>query len=116
MPHAIFTNPEIAGVGLTEDALIKKGRKYLVGRHRYIHTGKGLALHEEQGFVKILSDRRGHILGCHIIGQDASVLLHEVLVAMRHGLGVREILHTVHIHPALNEVVQRACADVVHQL
>jgi len=110
MPHAIFTNPEIAGVGHTEQSLKEKKIEYIVGKHRYIHTGMGMAIEDKDGFVKFLVDKKTRkILGCHIMGTDASTLIHEVLIAMKSGSGtVDDIIKTVHIHPALSEVVQRA--------
>jgi len=109
MPHAIFTSPQIAGVGFTEQELKNKKTKYLVGKHYYKQTGMGIAMKDE-GFVKILVDKKSKkILGCHIIGSQASTLIHEVLVAMRTGKGtIDNITRTIHIHPALSEVVQRA--------
>jgi mycothione reductase len=115
MPHAIFTSPQIAGVGLTEQELIAGGKKidvdYTIGREDYKNTGMGSALEEKDGFVKFLINRKNkEILGCHIVGPHASVLLHEVLVAMKAGKGkaIDLLKNTVHVHPALNEVVQRA--------
>ena len=74
----------------------------------------GQALEDRTGFVKILvASDTGKILGCHILGTDASTLIHEVLVAMRSGDGtIGNLTRTVHIHPALSEVVQRAAASV----
>lgn len=114
MPHAIFSRPEVAGVGMTEQQLDEDGRDYTVGRYEYEKTGKGMALKEDDGFVKVLADpETDEILGCHIMGPHAAKMIHEVLVAMRHGEGtVDEITDTIHIHPALNEVVQRAFKQV----
>ncbi len=113
MPHAIFTSPQIAGVGYTEQELKEKRIKYLVGKYQYIDTGMGTALNDEDGFVKILVDvETRKILGCHIIGSDASTLIHEIIVAMKNDLTVDQIASTVHIHPALSEVIQRACLSV----
>ncbi|MFB6076155.1 MAG: dihydrolipoyl dehydrogenase [Candidatus Aenigmatarchaeota archaeon] len=110
MPHAIFSSPQVAGVGKTEEELESEDREYLKGIYEYEDTGMGMALKEGDGFVKVLVDpENGKILGCHIVGPDASQLIHEVLVSMRAGSGtVQDIRNTVHIHPALNEVVQRA--------
>ncbi len=114
MPHAIFTSPQIAGVGKTEQELKAEKFPYLAGRYDYIDTAMGHALEDRTGFVKILVTRdTGKILGCHILGTDASTLIHEVLVAMRSGDGtLQNITHTVHIHPALSEVIQRAAANL----
>ncbi len=113
MPHAIFSDPEVAGVGKTEQELEEEDVNYRVGKYPYEKTGRGLALKEEDGFVKVLADPDGEILGCHIMGPHASSIIHEVLVAMRHGSGnVSDIKDTVHIHPALNEVVERAFKQV----
>jgi dihydrolipoamide dehydrogenase len=112
MPHAVFSSPQLAGVGATEEELIAKKAKYLKGVYRYKDTAMGEAMLEDEGFVKIMIEPKTHkILGCHIIGPDASVLIHEVLVAMKAGLPADAITATIHIHPALNEVVQRAFAS-----
>ena len=113
MPHAIFSSPQIAGVGYTEQELKKEGKPYLVGKYMYKDSGMGLALEEKEGFVKFLTDNQGKILGCHIMGPEASTLIHEVLVCMRRGnCNVNDIIRTVHIHPALSEVVERAAGNV----
>ncbi len=118
MPHAIFGSPQIAGVGPTEDELKKKNIRYVLGRYEYSHTGMGEALQDRDGFCKIMVDPDTHkILGCHIIGTDASSIIHEVIVAMKAGEGqVENITNAVHIHPALSEVVQRAAFDAESRL
>jgi mycothione reductase len=114
MPHAIFTSPQIAGVGKTEQELRSDKADYVVGKHRYIDTAMGKAIEDRSGFVKILADAKTkRILGCHIMGSDASTLIHEVLVAMKSGEGtIGNITRTVHIHPALSEVIQRAAGNL----
>ncbi len=114
MPHAIFTSPQIAGVGKTEQQLRDENVDYVVGKYNYIDTGMGQAIEDRTGFVKILLDRKSRkILGCHIMGTDASTLIHEVLVAMKSGDGsAGNITRVVHIHPALSEVVDRAAANI----
>jgi len=108
MPHAIFSSPQVAGVGLREQDLVKG--TYVVGKYRYIDTGMGMAFQDNTGFAKILVDKKsGRILGCHIIGTDASTLIHEVVIAMKSGKGtIDNITNAIHAHPALSEVVQRA--------
>lgn len=108
MPHAVFSSPQIAGVGKTEQQLKDGDIDYVKATYDYSKTGMGLALKEEDGFVKILASEGGEILGCHIIGPEASTLIHEVLVPVRNGLGVHALKETIHIHPALSEVVARA--------
>lgn len=113
MPHAVFSSPQIAGVGATEQELKEKGAEYMVGKYNYIDTGMGLAMAEHEGFVKFLADYDGKILGCHILGPEAATLIHEVLVSMKAGKShVNDIINTIHIHPALSEVVQRGAGAV----
>lgn len=110
MPHAAFTSPQVASVGKTEDEL--QGKPYLKSTYSYINTGYGKAIEDKDGFVKVLVDPKTmKILGCHIIGTDASILIHEVIVVMKARLGVAGITNAVHIHPALSEVVHRAFTE-----
>ncbi len=109
MPHAVFSSPQVAGAGYTEQELREKGIHYTKSSYQYKDTAMGEAIEDREGFVKLLvSPHDRKILGCHILGSHASVLIHEVLVAMRAGLSVDSIARTVHIHPALSEVVARA--------
>jgi mycothione reductase len=112
VPHAIFTYPEIAGVGLSEkEAVTKYGSdKVLIGFHKYEDTAKGEALNVKDYFVKVIVEAdRERILGAHIIGPDASVLIHEIIPLMNTAdQSYRPIRDMMHIHPALNEVVERA--------
>lgn len=114
MPHAVFTSPQVAGVGETEDELEEASRDYVVGTERYHNTGMGMARKADTGFVKVLADQDdGSILGCHIVGPEASTLLHQVLAVMTVGSGsVSDIQRMIHIHPALNEVVRNAFNNV----
>ncbi|MBI4118263.1 MAG: dihydrolipoyl dehydrogenase [Parcubacteria group bacterium] len=109
MPHAIFSYPQVAGVGLTEEEAKAKGIKYEVRKKEYAKTGMGKALEEKDGFVKFIIDpEKEKILGCHIMGPHASTLIHEVIVAMKAGGDISLIRDSIHVHPALSEVVQRA--------
>ncbi|WP_049923470.1 dihydrolipoyl dehydrogenase [Halopiger djelfimassiliensis] len=110
MPVAVFSSPEVAGVGATESELQAADRDYAKRTYRYEETARGSAM-KADGFVKPLISLEGDILGCHIVGPEASNLIEEVVVAMTAGSGtVRDIRESVHIHPALSEVVQRAFA------
>lgn len=109
MPHAIFSSPQVAGVGATEQELQSEGREYLVGRYPYSGVGMGEALREEYGFVKVLTDTaQENILGCHVMGPEASILIQEVVLAMKTGRSPQSIRQSIHVHPALTEVIQRA--------
>lgn len=113
MPHAVFSSPQIGGVGYTEQELKEKDRHYRVGKYYYKDTAMGEAIKEREGFAKVLVDPHSRkILGCHIIGPDASTLIHQVIVAMKNNLKVDDITDTIHIHPALSEVVQRAFYNI----
>ena len=115
MPHAIFSSPQVAGVGYTEQELKSSGKMdYDKSTYRYIDTAMGKALEDTEGFVKFLVSKKDRkILGCHIIGSQASILIHEVLVAMKSGDGtIDNISKTVHVHPALSEVVSRAAITI----
>jgi len=110
MPHAIYSSPQVAGVGMREQDLKEKKIEYTVGKYPYIKTGMGKALQDEDGFVKILADLKTRkILGAHILGTDSSVLIHELVVALAAAGGdLDAIKNSIHIHPSLSEVVQRA--------
>ncbi|HJT86043.1 MAG TPA: dihydrolipoamide dehydrogenase, partial [Nitrososphaeraceae archaeon] len=115
IPHAIFSSPQVAGVGFTEQELKKNNNiQYVKSTYQYINTAMGHAIEDKEGFVKFLVNKENRkILGCHIIGTDASILIHEVLVSMRTGDGtINSITNTIHIHPALSEVVLRAAYEI----
>ena len=112
IPHAVFTNPEIASVGLKEkEAIDKHGEdNILIGFYRYENTAKGQAMNASHYFVKVILERPSlKILGAHIIGPHASILIQEIINLMyTSDQTARPMLDAMHIHPALNEVVQRA--------
>lgn len=107
-PHAVFTYPEIASVGLTEEEARKAYpvRELLVGTAKYSQTARGEAMMEEEAFAKaIVKKRDGKILGFHIIGPYASILIQEVVNAMANNGDMWSIARAMHIHPALSEVI-----------
>ncbi|WP_254762650.1 dihydrolipoyl dehydrogenase [Natrinema marinum] len=109
MPHAIFTDPRVASVGLTEGELEDEGREYEAVTTPYGAAPLGMILEADEAFVKALAAPDGEILGCHIVGPQAATLLHEVVVAMDSADGtVEDVAKPVHVHPALNEVVYSA--------
>jgi dihydrolipoamide dehydrogenase len=112
VPHAIFTYPEIASVGLKEkEAIDRYGEdKILIGFHRYEDTAKGEAMNLKDYFVKVLLEKETmKILGAHIIGPNASILIQEIINLMyTPDQSALPIIRGMHIHPALSEVVERA--------
>jgi len=125
IPHAVFTYPEIASVGLREkEAIEKYGKdKVLIGIYRYEDTAKGEAMGVKDYFVKVIVERGTmKILGAHIIGPYASVLIQEIINLMyTPEQSAEPIINGIHIHPALNEVVERAFRSLMppdqhHQL
>ncbi|TEU02753.1 MAG: dihydrolipoyl dehydrogenase [Dehalococcoidia bacterium] len=106
IPHAVYSHPQIASVGLTE-AQARKEYDMSVGRVRYFDVAKGEAMMEEEGFAKAIVEKAsGRILGFHIIGPYAPVLIQEVVNAMTSGGQIDEINEGIHIHPALSELIQ----------
>ena len=109
VPYAVFSWPQIAGVGLTEEEAVKRGLKVLTGVYNYSDTAYGSAMGEEDGFVKLVLEEESYkVLGCHIIGPCAPILVQEVVNVMYSGDGVvYPVTDALHIHPALSEVIQR---------
>ena len=118
VPHAVFTWPEIASVGLTEEQAAKLMGKHeiLVGKAMYTDVARGEAMMETEGFTKaIVHKKSGKILGYHIIGPQASIMIQEVVNAMAAERNLWSVAKAIHIHPALSEVVLKAFAKL-HEL
>ncbi|HUT80571.1 MAG TPA: dihydrolipoyl dehydrogenase [Candidatus Bathyarchaeia archaeon] len=117
IPHAVFTEPEIASVGMLEAEAVKKFGKanILIGFHLYQDTAKGTAMELKDYFVKIIVNKETmEILGAHIIGPQASVLIQEIITLMyTQEQSVLPIMRGMHIHPALPEVVERAGSNLM---
>lgn len=115
MPGVIYTWPEVANVGETEETLKEQGRAYKVGKFMFMGNGRAKANLMTDGFVKILADKEtDRILGCHIIGPGAGDLIHEVCVAMEFGASAEDLALTCHAHPTYSEAVREAalaCGD-----
>jgi len=113
VPAAIFTNPEIASVGLREHQASERGIKYKIGRFQFRALGKAHAIGEITGMFKIIAEEEtDRVLGVHIIGPHASDLIHEAAVVMQRGLTVKDIAETIHAHPTLAEGLMEAAEDV----
>jgi len=115
IPGVIYTTPEVANVGQTEQALKESGRAYKVGKFSFMGNARAKAVFQAEGFVKLLADKdTDRILGCHIIGPGAGDLIHEVCVAMEFGASAQDLALTCHAHPTYSEAVREAalaCGD-----
>ena len=115
IPGVIYTHPEVANVGVTEEALKASGRAYKVGKFSFMGNGRAKANFASDGFVKILADKdTDRILGAHIIGPSAGDLIHEICVAMEFGAAAQDLALTCHAHPTYSEAVREAalaCGD-----
>ena len=116
VPHVVFSHPEVAQVGLSEESLQALGRPYLVGRRDFGSTAYGWAMEDSVGFAKVLVDPETRlILGAHILGHEASLLIQPLAQAMALGNTADEVARTViYPHPALTEVVEQLLLEVPH--
>ena len=121
VPWAIFTDPEIAGVGLTEKGAVEAGLEVKRSRFSFAALGRALAAAEAEGFVRIISDaKNGLVLGVQIVGPDASNLISEAALAIEMGATVEDLALTIHPHPtlpeALMEAAEVAAGRPIHQM
>ncbi len=113
MPHAIFTEPQVASVGRTEAELEENGLEYESATIPFDTAPLGMIMDVDDGLVKALAAPDGEILGCHIAGPQASTLIQEVVVAMDRADGrVEDVAESVHVHPALSEAVYTAFSEL----
>jgi dihydrolipoamide dehydrogenase len=113
IPNVIYTFPEVASVGKSEDDLTAAGIAYKVGKFPFIANGRAKANHQTDGFVKILADQRtDRVLGVHIVGADAGNMIAEAALAMEFGAAAEDIARTCHAHPTLPEAVKEAALAV----
>jgi len=115
IPGVIYTSPEVANVGKTEEQLKEAGVDYKVGKFSFMGNARAKAVFQGEGFVKLLADAKtDKILGCHLIGPAAGELIHEICVAMEFGASAQDIALTCHAHPTFSEAVREAalaCGD-----
>ncbi|AUC25151.1 dihydrolipoyl dehydrogenase [Streptococcus uberis] len=113
-PAAVYTHPEVAMVGITEEDARAKYGDILVGRNSFTGNGRAIASNEAHGFVKVIADAKFHeILGVHIIGPAAAEMINEAATIMESELTVDELLLSIHGHPTFSEVMYEAFADVL---
>ena len=115
IPGVVYTTPEVASVGATEEQLKEQGRAYRVGKFPFMGNARAKAVFQAEGFVKLIADAAtDRILGAHIIGPGAGDLIHEVCVAMEFGASAQDLALTCHAHPTYSEAVREAalaCGD-----
>ena len=113
IPSVIYTSPEVASVGKTEEDLVSKNQSYKVGKFPFMANSRAKAINDTEGFVKILADSKSDkVLGVHIIGPHAGEIIAEVSVAMEFGASSEDIARTCHAHPTFSEAVKEAALAV----
>ena len=113
IPGVIYTTPEVASIGKTEEQLKKANIKYKIGKFSFIANSRAKAIDEAEGFVKILADEKtDRVLGAHLIGPHAGELIGEIGVAMEFGASAEDIARTCHAHPTFSEAVKEAALSV----
>lgn len=119
IPSCTYTNPEVASVGLTEKAAKEAGYEIKVGKFPFSASGKASAAGKKEGFVKVIFDAKyGEWLGCHMIGENVTEMIAEVVVARKLETTGHEIIHAIHPHPTMSEAIMEAVAaaygEVIH--
>jgi dihydrolipoamide dehydrogenase len=113
IPSVIYTWPEMASVGITEEQAKERGLQYNVGKFPFLANGRAKAMDETEGIVKILADARtDRVLGVHIIGPRASDLIAEAVTTMEFAGSAEDIARICHAHPTLSEAVREAALAV----
>lgn len=114
-PACIFTTPEIASVGLTEEQAQKQGIEYKVARYNFASSGKAAAAGDRDGFIKLLFDSNEKLIGAHIIGANVVEMLGEPSVAMTMGATAKDLARTIHAHPSLYEGIYEAAKSIENE-
>jgi dihydrolipoamide dehydrogenase len=113
IPGVVYTHPEVASVGMTEEQLGEVGTEYVAGSFSFKANGRALASAQAEGMVKILADKEHDtVLGVHILGPGASELIAEAVTVMEYDGSAEDVARTVHAHPTLSETVKEAALDV----
>jgi dihydrolipoamide dehydrogenase len=116
VPSCTYCRPQVASIGISEAAARKDGREVGIGRFPFTANGKAVALAETEGFLKVVADKRtGEILGVHIVGPEATELIHEFAVGRTLEATLEEIVHTIHAHPTLSEASLEATLAALGQ-
>ena len=113
VPACIYTNPEVASVGMTEDEAKKAGLSVKVGRFNFRNNGRALTLGEREGFVKVVADQDNTIIGGQILGVNASEMISELTLAIALKAKANDLADMLHPHPSLGEAIWEACGDLL---
>ncbi|WP_421703075.1 dihydrolipoyl dehydrogenase [Aliiroseovarius sp.] len=113
VPGVVYTDPEVASVGQTEEALKDAGTDYITGKFTFMANSRARASGETDGAVKVLASPDGKLLGAHICGAHAGDLIAELVLAMTKGATITEVAATCHAHPSMAEAVKEACLDAL---
>ena len=113
VPGVVYTDPEIASVGATEEALKEAGISYITGKFTFMANSRARSTGDTDGAVKVLATPEGTLLGAHIVGAHGGDLIAELVLAMTKGATVEEVARTCHAHPAMAEAVKEACLDAL---
>ena len=109
IPFAVFTDPEIASVGASEEEVVKSGRRPRVHQFPFAFHGRALAMGKTEGFIKLIVDEEDdRLLGAHLLGAEAGEIIHELVTAMRFGATLNDLQDMIHVHPTLSEVINSA--------
>ncbi len=108
LPRAVYSQPQVASFGLTEAQAAARGISVRTARFPFQANGKALGLGDYGGWVKLIADETGRLVGAHLIGPEATELLPELTLARQAGLGIEAIARNVHAHPTLSEVLMEA--------
>lgn len=111
MPAAIFTRPEAACVGVSEDSCKEKGMEYTCRKAFFRSNGKALSMNETEGMLKIIADNNGKIIGCHCFGPHSADIVQEISVLMCRETTISQLADMVHIHPTLGEIIHDAAME-----
>lgn len=116
IPACVYTFPEVAVVGSSRDAAKQSGVDAVQAIAKFAANGKALGEGESDGFVQMVAEKgTGRIVGCQVVGPHAVETIHEVAVAMKHDITVRQLAETVHAHPTVSEVIRMACVDAAEK-
>ena len=112
-PSCTYTTPEVASVGLSEEQALESGYQPVTGTYRFAALGKAMAIGEETGYVQLIADKETDlVLGASMMGAHVTDIVHEVAVAVKNRLTVKQLGDTIHAHPTIAEAVMEAAHDV----